>query len=265
MKFDIVDEGLEITAEDSGEAIELLNHMYFFGGRFAEKLLRYASDVQAGKLTLVEKISPSELQRNGRWFFLTYEAPPEFLQPYMDVLKRDVGYEGPIPTLEQAPKYGHRHNKNLCHTHIVTVARISPSGYSVMGYQRAGDWNGKTAEVYARNLFCEYIRRDLGDVRREPEFLTMDNGWRKPNPNYLKVYPAHPAATSCTIYHALLSWWVDNVATPKQREVVETAFACHRTVCKNDTLGEWRLRDHYHGWRTSWDGPLITLEEFKKL
>ena len=272
MKFKIIEDGLglEITAETGKEVMELLKHLYSFGDSLSEKVLKYARNIAEGSLTLAQRVTGRRKEEGARWFAHEYTAEPKWLQPYMDRLKRDTGYDGPIPTIEPGPRYT-GYVTNLCHTRIIERSRISPDGYTAWGYDEAGPWNGKTAEQYSASKFAEYVCEDIGDRRHEPEYIPVSGhggaGLLKHNPNYLKRHYPHPAAKNHVVYNALLQWWLDNAATPGQRDVVQRALACHRTVCKNDTLGEWLLRSYANGWRVAWDGKgsFIEQEDFLKM
>lgn len=254
MLFEILDEGkaLKITATDPAACRELVEH-------YKLDPFHYAAVAMGGHLEYIDRCSKKD---NETWFQETVQLGPEWLAPYMKQLERWFGYTGPIPLIENAPIYG-GYPKQLCHTHMVERAMISPDGYWALGYQQSRDYNGKPAEQRSRQYFHEYVQEDLGDRRHEPEYLALDNGLYRRNPNYLKSHHPHPAAKNERITTALVQWWVANVATPGQKACLEEALATHRSVCKNDSYGGWLGRSSGGIYRT-WEKH-VKWEEFRSL
>lgn len=256
MKFEIANDGfLEITAQTPAEVREVLKE-------FDLDPFEYVEALSTG--TLVHRAAPPR-RDNGAWFECEYTAGPEWLKPYMERLKTITGYEGAIPTIEDAPRFD-RTFANLCPTHNMASARLDAKGYTAKGYVQCGDWAGRKAVDRAPGYFAESIQMKLGDQKHEPEMIQIgDGGLYKRNPNYMKHYAPHAAATNATLFGALLQWWLDTHANAAQRKVVADAIACHQSVCKTDTLGAWMLRSYEGGWRTGWDQPVITYVEWQQL
>jgi hypothetical protein len=257
MKFEVIaaGKGLQITAENPAEVRTVIQH-------FKLDPFEYVEGIGTGSLVYVEKASG--YQGTAEWHALTASLGPEWLAPYMDRLQRVTGYAGPIPTLELAATDWQPSGWLLSHTHHVDRASISPEGAQVHGYKMAGEWNGRTAAQYAVQLFVEYVRKDIGDEKREPEYIRLGNGLLKENPNYLKRHAPHAALTNSRLFGALVQWWMDTHATPGQRETLEKAFATYKTVCKTASLGEWLIRE-YSGYRLTWESGVISFEQFKGL
>lgn len=254
MKFAIVDKCLQIQAETPAEVLETLKH-------FRLDIAAHVDAIASGMLTHTAKPGSRD---NGEWFACDYTAPPEFLAPYFARLQKLTGYAGPIPSID-APRY-EGHCVNLCHTHIVETASISPAGYRARGFICSADWNGRTAAERAPGNFAEYICEKLGDTRRESEFIEIGNGGLlKRNPNYLKRHAPHAALTNVPLFSAVLQWWIDTQATQAQKDVLQTCDTNHRSVCKNDALGAHLIRSYDDGYRVAWDKPLISFAAFQAM
>lgn len=255
MQFQIIDNvGLQITAETTAEVKEVIGH-------YKLDVMLYIESLSTGHVVHIHRAGKRD---NAAWFKVSSFVPAEWIKPYMDKLQHITGYSGPIPSVENAPRYPDSARcVNLCYTHLVSDARIGPDGMVFDGYMHCGDWNGKTADARAPALFAEYVRAGLGATKLEPEHIRLGNGLLKENPNYLHRYAPHAACTSASVLQCLLTWWLDTHATDGQKDVMSKALANHKTVCKTDTLGSWLIRE-YQGLRTSWESDgLVTFEHFK--
>jgi hypothetical protein len=250
MQFKIANKALQVTAEDPKEVIELLKHR-------GMKIEEHIDALSNGSLTVTFPAGKD----NGEWFEVASTLGPEWISPYLERLRNLVGYAASVPTMP-APRYPEGYCVNLQHTHIVTDSWMNGDGFVFTGFVHSRDWNGRTAAQRYQKYFDERVRSAVGDTKREPEFITMNNGWMKRNPNYLKHHAPHPACTSAPVLDNLLQWWLAERATPGQRDIVLGEIANHRTVCKSDSLGSYYLRKYERGFRLKWDGPLVTMDEF---
>ncbi len=257
MKFKLLSANeLEITAETPAEVREVIKH-------YGLDPFQYPEAFTSGVLTYVH----SERGRDNAAIFAgSVELVSQWTAPYERRLRSLTGYTGPFGGIFGVPilAYG----PNLCHTFLPTQAYILQGGsLLVSGFQWAADWNGRDAAERAGLLFADYVQQEVGARKSEPEYIAANEAGTlmRRNPNYLKRYAPHPEATNARFFNHIVQWWLDEKATPGQRELVAKALACHRTVCNNHSLGAWLLRSYENGWRTSWEGPLVTFEEFKAL
>lgn len=261
MKFELVDNDrgthdLQITTESPAEVRELIAH-------YKLDPFEYVNEATTGEMIYLDRALKRD---NGSWFECSSFVDASWLQPYLDKLGWTTGYAGPLPSIENAPRYGSNYLVNLCHTHIVTAARITPDGMVFDGYDSAQDWDGKTADVLAPRYFAEYVREGIGDRKCEPEFIEMRNGLLKRNPNYKKRHAPHPAAKSARLFGCLFDWWRANHATPGQEEVLRRVEATHKSASKLETLAEMLMRGYSGGFYTHWgEGGFVKFEEFQKL
>lgn len=254
MKFSIENTALRIDAETPREAAEIVAH-------FRLDVVEHTGSIMRGDLSYLD--TPGK-RDNRSWFFVACTVGPEFVAPYMAKLQAVTGYSGPIPTLSNAPKYpGSGSSVNLCHTHIVTVAELTPYGYAFQGFQCASDWNNRTARENAELYFSDYARENLGARKFEPEYIKARNNHLVRNPNYLKRHAPHPEMTSKTLWACLVQWWLETNATDAQREVYATSEATYKSVCRAP-LSEALMRER-DGFRVAWDKPLISFADFAGL
>lgn len=252
MKFNLINKALQIQCETSREVIEAIEHYRF-------DIAEHVEAIANGALSIVRKSSRRD---NGAWFECEYVAPFSYLAPYFDKLEKITGYCGGIPTID-APCYDRK--STLCHTHIVDRAQITPEGFYAHGFVESGDWNGKTAEERAPVQFREYIVADIGDTKHEPEYIHLNNGLLKPNPNYLKRHYPHAALKSRLLWACLWDWWVVNHATPAQKTIIEQSEKNHKSVCKTESISDYLMRSYENEFRITWGDPIVTFEDFKKL
>lgn len=251
MKFAIVEKALHVSAETSREVLEMIKH-------YSLDTLAHVENIASGTLTKVCKPG----RENGEWFAVSCELGPEWVAPYLKRLEKLTGYAGPVPVIP-APRYPGGYCENLCHTHIVETATVSSDGYTARGFVHSQDWNGKTAAQRYRAHFADYVSESIGGRKSEPQYIRMNNGWLKENPNYLKRYGAHAELSSALLFGCLLQWWTDTQATPGQREILRKCDENHRTVCPRDSLASYLFRSYEPGFRVSWESPLVSFDEFK--
>jgi hypothetical protein len=260
MLFQLVDDGraLQVTAQTAAEVREVIEHC---------KLDPFSCVEAFSSGTLVHKLQAWK-RDDARWFEVNCLKGPEWLEPYMGWLRDKLGYTGPIPEIDPAPRYN-RYAKNLCHTHIVTRAKLSPLGHWALGYICAGDWNGKTAAQRAVINFEDYVEEGLGDRYHEPEYIGVSrdgSGLLKKNPDYTKWHAPKPAFKNDAIFEALVRWWLDNAARPAQKQALQEAFNNYVTkVSKRGRLGEWLMREHGGVYRHYEAGGHITWQQLKEL
>lgn len=258
MKFALQGKDLLVTAENPEEVKEVIKH-------YSLDVFQYVSAVSTGFLQYTSK---ARRRDNAQWFTLEAQIGPEWLTPYMDKLRHITGYTGPIPTIEDAPRYGWHHIDYLCHTHIVEKAQISPLGYLASGFLECGDWNGKLAADRAMPYFVGCIKSGLGDTKHEPEMICLNNGLFKKNPNYMKQHAPHPAAKSLAIFLAIFNWWRTEVATPGQREALDQAEEAYRCISKSKTAFVESLMRGYSGFHKAYTNDssgYVTFTQFKEL
>jgi len=67
--------------------------------------------------------------------------------------------------------------------------RRRPATITLQGQVTLGQW----AEIYpsAARTFLDQLRRDVGRVKHEPEYIPTRNGLYKRNPDCLKIHPPH--------------------------------------------------------------------------
>jgi hypothetical protein len=252
MRFSIVDKALHVSSDTPLEALEIIKH-------YKLDTLQHAEALGTGQLTHICKPG----RNNGEWFAVSSVLGADWIAPYLKRLVHLTGFPGPVPRIP-GPKYPGGYAENLCHTHIVESVTLGEFGLEFHGFVHSADWNGRTAAQRYQACFDECVREAVGDTKREPEFVHVGNGGlMRHNPNYLKRHAPHPAATSARILECLMSWWLENRATPCQRDIIAQCIANHRTVCPRDGMGEYFLRMHDQGYRTSWGGPLVSFDEFK--
>lgn len=250
MQFELRSPDLHIRATTAKEVAEICKH-------FNLDITKHTDALIEGSLGHI--ISGAK----HPWFHLFADVGFEFLQPYYDLLKKITGYDG-APFEIAAPRYPDSHCVNLCHTHIVVDAAISAAGYHAEGFIQSQDWNGKPAAVRAVANFNEYLRASLGFTKSEPQYIRLDNGWLKENPNYLRRHAPQPACTSWRLFEVLMTHWLDHHATPEQVALWVRGDACHRTVCKTETLAASMLR-HCDGFHVDNYRRHVTFDEFKAL
>jgi hypothetical protein len=253
MKFQIDNGTLQIVAESGAESLEIVNH-------YKIDPLKNLQEIAAGSLAHTDKPSGRD---NPQWFEVSRHVDPAFFAPYAALLQRWTGFADIIPEID-APKYPGGYCVNLCHTHIVERATMSADGFTFWGYCTGSEWNGNDPETYANRKFAEYVAAAVGHVKQEREFIELNNGLLKRNPNYMRRHAPEPRATSAVVFEALLQWWLASHATEGQKQIVAAASQNHKTVCKRDTLGDWLIREYAPGWRVAWDGPgaLVSIADF---
>lgn len=254
MKFTVINKALKITAESPREVLEMIKH-------YSLDTLAHVEAIASGHL--VHIVGPGK-RDNGEWFPVSHTLGAEWLAPYMKRLQDMTGFSGHIAD-RPGPRYPSGYCVNLCHTHIVESASISSVSYTARGFIHSQDWNGRTAAQRYKEAFAGYVAANMGDVKREPEYIRMDNGWLKENPNYLKRHAPHAAPKSAAVFECLFNAWLEKYASEEQRQIVTRCMANHHTVCPRDGMGEFFLRSYDRGYRVDWGGPLVSFEEFAKL
>lgn len=252
MKFTLTNGALTIRATSAKEVKELLDH-------FRLDVTAHIDDLVKGHL---EHVS---FNAKRPWFAVGAQVPFTFLQPYYDRLKQITGYAGPaFDIVGDRLRYCSRRLTSLCHTHLVTEACISAQGYQAIGFIASEDWNGRPADERAVTNFNEYLREHLGDRKSEPEFLEINSGLLRRNPNYGKRYPPHPAAKSEAVFEVIFSHWLHTLASREQIALFIEAAACYKTVVKSTSLAAALLHlvrefhlEHYS--RT------VTFEQFQEM
>lgn len=252
MKFQVIDKELHIECENARDVVEAVKHFNF-------DIAEHAEAIANGALSIVRK---SSRQNNGAWFECEYTTQVEYLRPYFDKLKQITGYCGELPTID-APCYERK--MNLCYTHIVDHAQITPEGFKAHGFIESQDWHGKTAQERAPVQFREYIVAEIGDTKHEREFIELDSGLLKRNPNYLKRHYPHAALANRALWACLWAWWFDTFATDEQKAIIKQTEDNHRTVCKTESLSDFLMRSYENGFRTTWGNPLISFDQFQKM
>ncbi len=252
MNFTLTNGELHITATTGTEIAELCKH-------FNLKVEDHVDDLIAGTMSYASR----SIKRP--WFAVTADVPFIFLKPYYDLLAKVTGYDGPpFDIVDERLRYPGGYCKNLCHTHIVTTARIGADGYHADGFIASEDWDGKKAADRAPYHFNEYCRAALGATKSEPEYIEMNNGLLRRNPNYMKTHAPHPQVTSERLFETIFQRWLDNVATLAQQVAYVEGDQCHHTVCK-DSLAASFLRGYNNGFHINKYADLITFEQFKEL
>lgn len=197
----------------------------------------------------------------------------EFTEPYYNAMAKYLGYEGRgiLPDLEL------NGFEALRATFIKRRLWLDNGHLCFQCYETAEEWNKRTAGENAERYAIDYLQEEIGDRKHEPEYIPADQ-WGatlKHNPNYLKRHRPHPALTCEWLWRELVQWWLDNEATPEQRELVEQDRELHQrlfpglTKLGKKAAGGIDLQHNrgpsYDGLRSSWEGPCVTWDEFKAM
>ncbi len=201
------------------------------------------------------------------WFLCSSALDLEWTQPYFNELHRRTGYVGRGILPDLTPEYLTPRYKwaGLCFSHYVKSVSLQHGHFCFEVIVSSEDWNGRKAEDRCDSYAANGVQSELGDTRREPEFIPTGFGSNmKHNPNYLKQHPPHPAFTSSWFWCALVDWWVENEATPPQRQFVEASGVLMGKLLVNGVSDLHNMRKE-HSIRTSWEWDGLGWDEFSKL
>jgi len=159
----------------------------------------------------------------GAFYECSAELGREWSQPYREWLERLTGYTGELSDIELPA------GQPLTLWNIVTRFHISEGVFCADGFQGATDNEKRDAATSAARTFLDQLRRDVGRVKHEPEYIPTRNGLYKRNPDCLKIHPPQPGiewthggrpmgSDAAGICRALWAWWLENAASEKQRD-----------------------------------------------
>lgn len=250
MKFTHSGHILTILADTPADGVEICKHF------------RLSIEDHVTSLASVMHISGDE---ERPWFAVSADIGMKWLAPYYTLLEKVTGCAGPFDI--EHPDLRYSRHMHLCHTHIVDRAWIDAEGYHATGFIRAEDWNGQSAAQRAMINFKEYVTKALGAEEVQHEFLQLDNGLYKKNPNWgcgrSKVFPQ---ATHKLLFELLVQHWLEKHATPEQFNAWRRGEDCYRKVCKTSTLAERFLISPYDDRiYTNGYNDHVLLADFKSL
>lgn len=220
---------LSVTAESASEVLEIADHFRMFGDD-ADGAIAKAQAIVAGSLTHTSGTDKRP------WFVIESSLGHEFTEPYKAWLLRRTGYDGQLPSADLTPF----HPRRLCHTHITLAVGLEQEHITYSVAVRSGDWNGKPANDRAWVTAEDYVSEDFGERKHENEYIPArgdgGGGMMKRNPNYLKRHKPHPAASCQWLKSWLFSWWRQNHASDKQREILDGCEALGKLRIDDFTL-----------------------------
>lgn len=203
---------LEVTAETPSEILEVISHFRILDKDKPKDVMELAKILSHGPP--FGTIRESEKRP---WFRVEDSLPRTFLEPYLRLLYSCTRWQGPFPDMELT----HRHPRRLGYTHITDSLHVKDGVLRFVVFQNAEDWYGKKADVRAQENALDYVAEDVGFRPFEQKYIHSKTGSIINNPNYLERHKAKPGHSAPWIWDALFSWWRQNHASARQREILD--------------------------------------------
>ena len=203
---------------------------------------------------------------NSSFFLCSGKIDRSYIDPYINLLEKKVGhcFGGTFPSITSEFMYP-RWN-SLLYTHYLVDVHTEGGDLFFSTIVERGDWNHKTALQRAVQAAPDSIEDSLGEHVNNPEYIVVYNGgitgvplYAK-NPRYPGIIKKKAAACQQWFMDILVDYWLDSVATRKQKELVATShdlnFSNHHGVSDLHNV------KGYGGLRISWNDPEIAWEKF---
>lgn len=242
----------QLTAFTPDEKDRLITEFGLFSGDVRGKVRELLSDSPLSHTT------DEGDARNGAWFVVTGRIEREFLAPYYSELLRRTGYScnGHVPDMPSPRLLPQLQSYEI----LDLYTKDGCLHYTALYHSQ--DWGKRKALDGAIHGAAFSLQLKLGEIKREPEYRHGSDGRIYPNPDYLRQHPPHPAFDSDWFWYALVDWWLDNVASEKQKTVVKKSGDLHMANTRRPS--DLHDRRSFSGIRTAWEGPacVLTWQQF---
>lgn len=246
-----------IVCQTADETFQTAKHFRLVDLDNPVGIIQCASMLRSASGKKHTKIKVPETEKRP-WFLVAGQTKPNFVEAYHTLLTKLTGQTLTLPELNLTD----HHPRRVSHTHITRNCVLDSSGYHYAIFIQSEYWVGKSAEERAIESALDYAEEDISYRPIEPEFIQDDRNHVKRNPNYLKRRRSLPVATRNWVWLPIWDWWVENHATPGQKDFVRRK---KEEVAKNPGLGNsfgWELP----GWPPTGNvtGSYLYLDNYRE-
>lgn len=178
---------------------------------------RWLAIVTGQESMLVARCSPRTVREGGG--YMRVQITTEFLSPYLERLATLTG--GSLDSLDLTSLFQPTHTyimESCVYAKGTTTATMVVIAYPYAGIPLATD--EERLEKASRNA-KRYLEDMLGETPLRPEFLPLDNGFYRPNPDYGKApLPPRACPNNERVWQAVFGTWATQSARPAQQAIL---------------------------------------------